>query len=64
MADFLTFGNGYLQVVRNGLREIVAIKHLPALFMRRKEKIDEYCYKPKAFSDEGELIAVQGRYFI
>ena len=63
MADFLTFGNGYLQVVRNGLREIVAIKHLPALFMRRKEKIDEYCYKPKAFSDEGQIDYRAGQIF-
>ncbi len=63
MADFLTFGNGYLQVVRNGLREIVAIKHLPALFMRRKEKIDEYCYKPKAFSDEGRIDYRPGQVF-
>jgi PBSX family phage portal protein len=55
MTDFLTFGNGYLQVVRNGLQKIVAIKHLPALFMRRKEKVDEYQYKPKAFSCEGEI---------
>lgn len=55
MADFLTFGNGYLQIVRNGFREIVAIKHLPALFMRRKENTDEYCYKPKELSDEGRV---------
>ncbi|MDD9166488.1 MULTISPECIES: phage portal protein, partial [unclassified Aliivibrio] len=63
MADFLTFGNSYLQVVRNGLREIVAIKHLPALFMRRKEKSDEYCYKPKAFSDEGRIDYRAGQIF-
>ena len=63
MADFLTFGNGYFQVVRNGFREIVAIKHLPALFMRRKEKIDEYCYKPKEFSDEGQIDYRVGQIF-
>jgi PBSX family phage portal protein len=63
MADFLTFGNGYLQVVRNGFREVVAIKHLPALFMRRKEKIDEYCYKPKEFSDEGQVNYRAGQVF-
>ncbi|MEC4729007.1 phage portal protein [Shewanella sp. D64] len=63
MADFLTFGNGYLQVVRNGLREIVAIKHLPALYMRRKEKVDEYCYKPKVFSSEGEVHYRPGQVF-
>lgn len=63
MADFLTFGNGYLQVIRNGFREVVAIKHLPALFMRRKEKIDEYCYKPKEFSDEGQVNYRAGQVF-
>lgn len=63
MADFLTFGNGYLQIVRNGFREIVAIKHLPALFMRRKENTDEYCYKPKEFSDEGRVDYRAGQVF-
>lgn len=63
IADFLTFGNGYLQIVRNGFRDIVAIKHLPALYMRRKEKIDEYCYKPKAFSDEGQIDYRPGQIF-
>ena len=63
IADFLTFGNGYLQVVRNGLRDIVAIKHLPALFMRRGEKIDTYTYKPKEFSEEGRIDYRAGQVF-
>lgn len=55
MTDYLTFGNGYLQIVRNGLQQVVAIKHLPALYMRRKAKVDEYTYKPKEYSDEGQV---------
>ena len=63
IADFLTFGNGYLQIVRNGLRDIVAIKHLPALFMRRGEKIDQYSYKPKEYSEEGRIDFRAGQVF-
>ena len=39
------------------------IKHLPALFMRRKENTDEYCYKPKEFSDEGRVDYRAGQVF-
>ncbi|MBE8574452.1 phage portal protein [Vibrio sp. OPT18] len=54
--DCLIFGNGYLLAVRNRLsNEIVQFKHLPALYMRRKASLKEYCYKPKAFSDEGRI---------
>ncbi|MBL4831863.1 MAG: phage portal protein [Aliivibrio sp.] len=53
--DFLTFGNGYLLVVRNVFKEIVKIKHLPALFMRAQETIGKYTYKPNAYNDDGRV---------
>jgi len=52
--DYLTFGNGYFQVVRNGHRQVVKIKHIPALYMRRREDLG-YTYKPKAFDDDGRI---------
>ena len=63
LADYLTFGNGYLLIVRNGFRDIIGIKHLPALFMRRKEKINEYCYKPNEFNDTGRIDYRAGQVF-
>lgn len=63
LADYLTFGNGYLCVVRGGFGNIVGIKHLPALFMRRKKKIAEYCYKPREFSDCGRIDYRAGQVF-
>lgn len=53
--DFLTFGNGYLLVVRNIFKDIVKIKHLPALFMRAQETIGKYTYKPNAYNDDGRV---------
>ena len=44
LLDFGTFANGYLLKVTNGLGE-VSFKHLPALYMRRREKPNCYSYK-------------------
>lgn len=63
LADFLTFGNGYLRIIRNRLGDITAIKHLPALYMRRQENILAYTYKPRAFSDEGRIDYKPGQVF-
>lgn len=63
MGDFLTFGNGYLSIVRNRLGDVVEIKHLPALYMRRKENINEYVYKPREYSDEGRVDYKAGQVF-
>jgi len=52
--DYLTFGNGYFQVVRNLFGQVVNIKHLPALYMRRREDLG-YSYKPKAYDDDGRI---------
>ena len=42
--DFLVFGNMFLQLVRNRLGQVVAVRHLPAMFMRRMEQPGRYCY--------------------
>lgn len=63
MGDFLTFGNGYLSIVRSRLGDVVEIKHLPALYMRRKENINEYTYKPREYSDEGRVDYRAGQVF-
>lgn len=63
MGDFLTFGNGYLSIVRNRLGDVVEIKHLPALYMRRKQNINEYVYKPREYSDEGRVDYRAGQVF-
>ncbi len=63
MGDFLTFGNGYFSIVRNRLGDVVEIKHLPALYMRRKENINEYVYKPREYSDEGRVDYKAGQVF-
>lgn len=54
--DFLTFGNGYLQVVRGygGTGAPVQLKHIPALYMRRREDL-AWTYKPRAFDDTGRI---------
>ncbi len=52
--DYLTFGNGYLQVIRNLLGQVVQIKHIPALYMRRREDLG-YSYKPRVTDDDGRI---------
>jgi PBSX family phage portal protein len=42
--DFGVFGNAYLLKVTNGLGE-VSFKHLPAMYIRRREKENCYSYK-------------------
>ncbi|MCJ2164645.1 MULTISPECIES: phage portal protein [unclassified Pseudodesulfovibrio] len=41
--DYLVFENGYFQKVRNFLGEVVELKHLPAINMRRMKEPDTYC---------------------
>ncbi|WP_022940115.1 phage portal protein [Psychromonas hadalis] len=45
--DFGVFGNAYLLRVVNGLGDI-SFKHLPAMYMRRREKVDCYSYKTES----------------
>ncbi|MFL7036302.1 phage portal protein [Vibrio lentus] len=62
--DYLTFGNAYLQVVRNyrGLGIPVKLKHLPALYMRRRENLG-WTFKPQAHSDDGRIDYKDGQVF-
>ncbi|PMM25589.1 phage portal protein [Vibrio lentus] len=62
--DYLTFGNAYFQIIRNyrGLGRIVQIKHIPALYMRRREDLG-YTYKPKAYDDEGRIDFKEGQIY-
>ena len=62
--DYLTFGNGYLQLIRGGrgLGDVQKIKHVPALYVRRREDLG-YTYKPKAYDDEGRINFKPGQIF-
>ncbi|CAH7005322.1 Capsid portal protein [Vibrio chagasii] len=62
--DYLTFGNGYLQLIRGrrGLGEVQKIKHIPALYVRRREDLG-YTYKPNAYTDEGRINFKPGQIF-
>lgn len=44
LLDFGVFGNAYLQVIRNPFNQILKFKHLPALYMRRREEPDCFSY--------------------
>ncbi|MGL1932192.1 MAG: phage portal protein [Desulfotalea sp.] len=41
--DFVTFTNGYFQKICNRFGDIIYLKHLPAMLMRRLKGIDCYC---------------------
>jgi len=41
--DFMVFANAYYQKVRNWLGEVVQLRHLPAINMRRMRKADTFC---------------------
>lgn len=60
--DYLTFGNGYFQIVRNMLGQVVQVKHIPALYMRRREDLG-YSYKPRAYDDDGRIDFKKGQIF-
>lgn len=60
--DYLTFGNGYFQVMRNLFGQVVHIRHLPALYMRRRGDLG-YTYKPRAYSNEGRIDYRDGQIF-
>lgn len=51
--DFLVFGNGYLVKQRGRLGDVITLSHIPALYMRRKEKLTGFKYKPDVNSDNG-----------
>lgn len=61
--DFLTFGNGYLLVIKNALGDAIKIKHLPALYMRAQETIGRFTYKPNEYNDKGRIDYKEGQVF-
>ncbi|WP_146865714.1 phage portal protein [Aliivibrio fischeri] len=61
--DFLTFGNSYLLVIKNAFKEVIKLKHLPALYMRAQETIGRYTYKPNAYNDDGRIDYKDGQVF-
>ena len=62
LSDYLTFGNAYLVVVRNVFNKVISMKHIPALFMRRREGLKGYTYKPTE-SDDGRIDYAPGKIF-
>nr|WP_051258225.1 phage portal protein [Desulfovibrio cuneatus] len=50
--DFLVFANAYAQVLRNGFGEVVALRHLPAINMRRHKEANRCCQ----LTEKGEII--------
>ncbi len=60
--DFLTFGNAYFQIVRNALGKLLRIKHLPALYMRRRADLG-YTFKPRDYDDHGRVDFRHGQVF-
>jgi len=41
--DYVTFMNAYLQKVKNFMGEVIYLKHLPAINMRRMKEENRYC---------------------
>ena len=62
LLDFGVFGNAYLLKVTNGLGE-VKYKHLPALYIRRREKENCYSYKPSEVDDSKTVDYAEGQVF-
>jgi len=61
--DFVIFMNAYFQKVRNYLGEVIFLKHLPAINMRRMKEQDKYCMLNADGSridfEKGEVIHVK-----
>ncbi len=45
LVDYFIFGVGYFLAVKNRLGQLVKLKHLPSLYMRRREKPGLYSYR-------------------
>lgn len=43
-AGFLVFGNAYLELRKNRLGGPLALKHVPAKYMRRGSNLDQYWF--------------------
>lgn len=58
--DYDVFGQCYLQIIKNRLKQIIAFRHLPGVLMRRMKERDRYCMlqtnKPPLVFNRGEVI--------
>ncbi|WP_419174417.1 phage portal protein [Desulfosediminicola sp.] len=43
VTDYNTFLNAYFQKIKNGFGEVIYLRHLPAINMRRMKEPDKYC---------------------
>lgn len=50
--DYMVFANCYFQLIQNFLGEIIGVRHLPAINMRRSKNPDTYCI----ITDTGNII--------
>ncbi|XPV75176.1 MAG: phage portal protein [Desulfovibrio sp.] len=53
--DYNVFLNAFFQLVKNGFGEVVAVKHLPAINMRKHKDTGRYCM----LTNTGEIIKFQ-----
>jgi len=60
--DFGVFGNAYLLKVTNGLGD-VTFKHLPAMYMYRREKENCYSYRPSEIDESKTVDYKEGQVF-
>lgn len=49
--DYLTFGNGYLELRKNRLGSPLQLRHVPAKYTRRGVDLDQYWYVQKQIED-------------
>ncbi len=61
--DYKVFGNAYFQIVKNQFGQPWFLKHLPAVYMRRKKQSNRYCWL-KSFNEtidfeEGEVVHIK-----
>ena len=53
--DYMTFANAYFQKIFNRFGEVVALRHLPAINMRRHKDPDRYCL----LGSRGQIISFE-----
>lgn len=52
--DFMVFGNGFVEPIKNGFKELKALKAAPAISMRRGKEQDKF-FMVKTFGDAHEF---------
>ena len=63
VTDYNVFLNCYFQKVKNFLGEVIKVKHLPAINMRRAKQEDQYCMLSKTgeitYFEPGEVVHIK-----